>query len=171
MNRRKLLKSTVMAGAGVILTGNTVSAVVSNAGSAGEADSQNGGSTILTKKRTLGSGKAALTVSGLSLGCMGMQAGRGIVPDEKRMETLIRQAYDRGCNFFDTAWVYGQGRSERLLGRLLRARPDTRLYCASKVPPRDMKWPAGPDSSLDDTFPPDHIRAFRGAMDRYFERQ
>lgn len=119
MNRRKLLKSTVMAGAGVILTGNTVSAVVSNGGSAGEADSQNGGSTILTKKRTLGSGKAALTVSGLSLGCMGMQAGRGIVPDEKRMETLIRQAYDRGCNFFDTAEGYSAGRNEELLGRAI----------------------------------------------------
>ena len=119
MNRRKLLKSTVMAGAGVILTGNTVSAVVSNEGSAGEADSQNGGSTILTKKRTLGSGKAALTVSGLSLGCMGMQAGRGIVPDEKRMETLIRQAYERGCNFFDTAEGYSAGRNEELLGRAI----------------------------------------------------
>ena len=119
MNRRKLLKSTVMAGAGVILTGNTVSAVIPNAGSAGEAGSQNGGSTILTKKRTLGSGKAALTVSGLSLGSMGMQAGRGIVPDEKRMETLIRQAYDRGCNFFDTAEGYSAGRNEELLGRAI----------------------------------------------------
>jgi aryl-alcohol dehydrogenase-like predicted oxidoreductase len=119
MNRRTLLKSTIMAGAGALLTGNTVSAADSNAGSAGEAVPQNSGSAILTKKRTLGSGKAALTVSALSLGCMGMQAGRGIVPNEKMMETLIRQAYERGCNFFDTAEGYSAGRNEELLGRAI----------------------------------------------------
>ena len=39
--------------------------------------------------------------------------------DDESMASLER-AVDLGCNFFDTAWVYGQGRSERLLGRLLR---------------------------------------------------
>lgn len=118
MNRRELLKSTVIAGAGVMLTGKTVSAAVPKAG-AGEAVPENGASTILTKKRTLGRGKAALTVSALSLGCMGMHGGRGLTPDEKAMEKLIRQAYDRGCDFFDTAEGYSAGRNEELLGRAI----------------------------------------------------
>lgn len=119
MNRRTLLKSTVMAGAGALLTGNTVTAAVSEVGSSEKASPQNGSNTILTKKRTLGSGKAALTVSALTLGCMGMQGGRGIVPDEKMMEGLVRQAYERGCNFFDTAEGYSAGRNEELLGRAI----------------------------------------------------
>jgi aryl-alcohol dehydrogenase-like predicted oxidoreductase len=79
--------------------------------------------------------------------------------DDESMASLER-AVELGCNFFDTAWAYGQGHSERLLGRLLRARPATRLYCASKIPPKNMKWPATAEMRLDDTFPPDHIREY-----------
>lgn len=118
MNKREFLKSTVLAGVGSIAMGNTVSAALANT-SAGESTSKNAEGTILTKKRTLGSGRAALTVSALSLGCMGMQSGRGIVPDEKAMEKLIRQAYERGCNFLDTAEGYSAGRNEELLGRAI----------------------------------------------------
>lgn len=108
MNRRELLKSTVFAGG----------AAVSNA-AASQAAPEKGGSTILTKKRTLGRGNAALNVSALSLGCMGMHVGRGVTPDEKAMEKLIRHAYERGCNFFDTAEGYASGRNEELLGRAI----------------------------------------------------
>lgn len=62
---------------------------------------------------------AALTVSALSLGCMGMHHGRGVIPDEKTMEKLIRQAYERGCNLFDSAEGYCAGRNEELLGRAI----------------------------------------------------
>jgi aryl-alcohol dehydrogenase-like predicted oxidoreductase len=72
----------------------------------------------------------------------------------------LERAVDLGCSFFDTAWAYGQGHSERLLGRLLRARPASRLYSATKIPPKNMKWPASADSLLEDSYPPDHIREF-----------
>jgi aryl-alcohol dehydrogenase-like predicted oxidoreductase len=65
-----------------------------------------------------------------------------------------------GCNFFDTAFVYGMGKSERLLGELLRAHPDRRLYTASKIPPKNGQWPALPEYRLEDVYPSDHIRAF-----------
>jgi aryl-alcohol dehydrogenase-like predicted oxidoreductase len=117
MKRRELLKSTVITGAGILFTGQLVSASVRNA-QKGEAATENDG-TILRKKRTLGTGKAGVTVSALSLGCMGMHSGRGIVPEEKAMEKLIRQAYERGCNFFDTAEGYSAGRNEELLGRAI----------------------------------------------------
>lgn len=117
MKRRELFKSTAITGAGILLTGQLVSASGGNAKKNKNALDNEG--TILNKKRTLGSGKAALTVSALALGCMGMQSGRGVVPDEKAMEKLILQAYERGCNFFDTAEGYSAGRNEELLGRAI----------------------------------------------------
>src|SRR5438270_10994282 len=40
---------------------------------------------------------------------------------------------------FDTAWAYGEGRSEALLGRLVRANPNKKLYTASKIPPKNRR--------------------------------
>ena len=47
-----------------------------------------------------------------------------------------------GCNFFDTAWGYGAGKSEALLGELVRDFPDRKLYTATKIPPKNCKWPS-----------------------------
>src|SRR6185436_11395675 len=52
------------------------------------------------------------------------------------------------------------GHSERLLGELLRTTSGTRIYTASKIPPKNGKWPAQAEYSLDEVFPADHIRAF-----------
>jgi len=106
--------------------------------------------------RTFGS--TGWSVSEVGYGMWGMASWSGSDDDES-MASLER-AVELGCNFFDTAWAYGQGHSERLLGRLLRARPATRLYCASKIPPKNLKWPATAEMRLDDTFPPDHIREY-----------
>jgi len=79
-------------------------------------------------------------------------------------DDLTRQALDEavrlGCNFFDTAWAYGQGKSERFLGELVRAHPDKRLYTATKIPPKNLTWPSRADFLLDEVFPPDHIRRY-----------
>ena len=103
-------------------------------------------------------GRTGWSVSEVGYGMWGMGAWSGSNDDESMAS--LEHAVALGCNFFDTAWAYGRGHSERLLGRLLRARATTRLYCASKIPPRNMKWPATSDMRLDDTFPPDHIREF-----------
>ena len=65
-----------------------------------------------------------------------------------------------GCNFFDTAWAYGDGHSERLLGETLRRHPGKQLYIATKIPPKNRKWPARPEYPLDDVFPADYIREY-----------
>ena len=80
---------------------------------------QEGIGTILNKKRSLGSKKNPLVVSAIQLGCMGMHTGRGIHPDHKSMVKLIRDAAERGCNFFDTAEVYGPYVNEELVGEAL----------------------------------------------------
>jgi aryl-alcohol dehydrogenase-like predicted oxidoreductase len=73
----------------------------------------------------------------------------------------VRKALDcsveLGCNFFDTAWAYGAGKSEQMLGELVRRHPGTRLYCASKIPAKNFKWPARPEYKLEDCYPADHI--------------
>ncbi len=79
--------------------------------------------------------------------------------DEESMRSLER-AVQLGCNFFDTAWAYGDGHSERLLGQLLVRHSDKRLYVATKIPPKNLQWPARPEFTLDEVFPPDHIRKY-----------
>jgi len=79
--------------------------------------------------------------------------------DDESMKSL-HHAVELGCNFFDTAWGYGNGHSEKLLGQLVRAFPDKKLYVATKIPPKNRKWPSRPEFSLDDCYPPDHMREY-----------
>jgi aryl-alcohol dehydrogenase-like predicted oxidoreductase len=79
--------------------------------------------------------------------------------DEESFQSLQR-ALELGCNFFDTAWAYGEGRSEKLLGRLVKANPETKIYTATKIPPKNFQWPSLREYTLDDCFPPDHIEEY-----------
>jgi aryl-alcohol dehydrogenase-like predicted oxidoreductase len=72
-----------------------------------------------------------MRVSEISLGTWAFGGDWGEVRDEDSYATLNR-AVDLGVNFFDTADVYGDGRSERLLGRLLRER-DEEIFVATKA--------------------------------------
>ena len=65
----------------------------------------------------------------------------------------LERAVELGCNFFDTAWAYGDGRSERLLGELVRATPGPPLYAATKIPPKNRTWPSRRGSPLDECLP------------------
>lgn len=69
--------------------------------------------------RTLGSGKAAMEVSALGLGCMGMNYNRSQSPDAKECTRIIHEAVDRGVTLFDTAIIYGPLRNELLVGKAL----------------------------------------------------
>ena len=69
------------------------------------------------KKRKLGS--SGLEVSALGLGCMGLSYGYGPAVDTQAGIDLIRQAFEQGVTFFDTAEAYGPGDNEELLGKAL----------------------------------------------------
>jgi aryl-alcohol dehydrogenase-like predicted oxidoreductase len=56
--------------------------------------------------------------------------------------------------------VYGNGRSEKLLGATLRSHPNQKLIVATKIPPKNLRWPARAEYRVEDAYPPDHIRAF-----------
>lgn len=70
------------------------------------------------KKRILGND--GLEVSEIGLGCMGMDHAYGPAADRKEMIKLIHRAVEMGCNFFDTAVVYGEN-NEKLLGESLKS--------------------------------------------------
>ena len=103
-------------------------------------------------------GRLGWEVSEIGYGMWGMGGWSG--SDDAESLKALDRAIDLGCNFFDTAWAYGQGHSETLLGRTLRKHADTRLYIATKVPPKNLKWPGKAETPIADVFPPDHIRAY-----------
>jgi aryl-alcohol dehydrogenase-like predicted oxidoreductase len=100
-------------------------------------------------------GRTGFNISDIAHGLWGMSGWSGS-DDQESMEAL-QLAVDLGCNFFDTAWAYGQGKSDGLLGQLIAANPDKRLYAASKIPPLNQKWPASRKDKLSDTFPASHV--------------
>jgi aryl-alcohol dehydrogenase-like predicted oxidoreductase len=82
---------------------------------------------------------------------------------ERDAEAAIEAALDAGINFFDTARAYGRGRSEQVLGRVLRQTGmRERVRVATKVPPMNGEWPASHESKLRDVFPAQWIRQSTG---------
>lgn len=103
-------------------------------------------------------GRTGWQVSEIGYGMWGMAGWEGSDDDESRKS--LQRAAELDCNFYDTAWAYGSGHSERLLGELVRANPDKRLYTATKIPPKNRQWPSRREFSLDDCYPPDYIHAY-----------
>lgn len=103
-------------------------------------------------------GRTGWQVSEIGYGMWGMGSWSG--SDDAESLRSLQRAADLGCNFFDTAFVYGNGRSEGLLGQLVRANPDKRLYTATKVPPKNFQYPTLPEYTLEDCYPPEHIEEY-----------
>ena len=100
-------------------------------------------------------------ISEIGYGMWGLAGWTG--SDDEHTLRSLAEAVALGCNFFDTAWAYGAGHSERLLARTLAAHRDRRLYVATKVPPKNQRWIQLDDCALDDVFPADHIRQYTEA--------
>lgn len=103
-------------------------------------------------------GRTGWEVSEIGYGMWGMGGWSGS-DDQQSLESL-QAAVESGCNFFDTAFAYGEGHSEKLLGQTVRANRDKSLYTATKIPPKNKQWPAQPESTLENSYPPDHVEEF-----------
>ena len=103
-------------------------------------------------------GRTGWQVSEIGYGMWGMGGWTG--SDDAESLASLQRAVDLGCNFFDTAWGYGAGHSEGLLGQLVRANSNKKLYTATKIPPKNFKWPSRREYTLDDCFPPEHIEEY-----------
>jgi aryl-alcohol dehydrogenase-like predicted oxidoreductase len=103
-------------------------------------------------------GRMGWQVSEIGYGMWGMAGWTG--SDDEQSLASLQAAIDLGCNFFDTAWAYGDGHSEKLLGRIIRQNPGKRLYNATKIPPMNRKWPSRREFTLDDCYPPGYIEEY-----------
>ncbi len=101
-------------------------------------------------------GRTGWSVSEVGYGMWGMGSWSG--SDDAESTQSLELAVEHGCNFLDTANAYGEGRSERLLGKLVQAHPDKKLYIATKIPPKNRIWPSQRGFELEDVFPADYIR-------------
>ena len=104
-------------------------------------------------------GRTGWSVGEVGYGMWGMGGQWDAVEDEESLRSLER-AVELGVDFFDTAWAYGDGRSERLLGELVARHPERKLYAATKIPPKNREWPSRRGSKLEDVFPPQYIREY-----------
>jgi aryl-alcohol dehydrogenase-like predicted oxidoreductase len=103
-------------------------------------------------------GRTEWDVSEIGYGMWGMGGWTG--SDENESKRSLQEAVDLGCNFFDTAWAYGSGKSEGLLGELVRNNAEKKLYTATKIPPKNFKWPSRREYAASECFPPDHIEKY-----------
>ncbi|GLU54875.1 oxidoreductase [Dyadobacter frigoris] len=100
-------------------------------------------------------GRSDWKISEIGYGMWGLAGWTG--SDLKEIEDSLDLAVASGCNFFDTAWGYAEGKSEMILGDLIRRNPDKKLYAATKIPPKNRQWPSKPSFLLKDVFPADYI--------------
>lgn len=103
-------------------------------------------------------GKSGLQVSEVGFGGWGIGKSMWGVTDDEDSLKALRAAAERGVDYFDTAAVYGHGHSERLIARVLRETGSSALV-GTKVPPRNMEWPAHERTRLAHAFSPDWIRS------------
>jgi aryl-alcohol dehydrogenase-like predicted oxidoreductase len=109
----------------------------------------------MIKQRRLG--RTGFIVSEIGFGAWGIGGSSWGGPDDGASLAALEKAFDSGINFIDTALVYGGGHSEQLIGRVLRTRKDN-VYVATKVPPKNMLWPARPGIPPRDVFPFRHVK-------------
>ena len=103
-------------------------------------------------------GRLGWQVGEVGYGMWGLAGWSG--SDDSESIDALNRSIELGCTFFDTAWGYGAGKSEEILGRVVLEHPDKKLYVATKIPPKNMTWPSQRGFTLDDCFPPDHIREY-----------
>ena len=100
-------------------------------------------------------GRTGIRVSEIGFGAWGIGAHWG-PQDDQLARAALRLALDRGVDFIDTALAYGEGHSERLIAEVFRE-TGSRVTVATKIPPKNLEWPAHPDTPLKEAFPKDWI--------------
>ena len=102
-------------------------------------------------------GRTGLEVSEIGYGAWGIGGSLWLgAQDDESLEALNR-AVDLGVTLIDTALAYGDGHSEQLVGRVVRER-DERIVVATKIPPKNRRWPAPEGIDPDEAFPADYVR-------------
>jgi aryl-alcohol dehydrogenase-like predicted oxidoreductase len=96
-------------------------------------------------------------VSEVGFGAWGIGGTKWVGAQDDESVRALRHAIDLGLTFIDTALAYGRGHSERIVGEIVRRRPET-VHVATKVPPKNLQWPARPGTPVAEAFPGEWIR-------------
>jgi aryl-alcohol dehydrogenase-like predicted oxidoreductase len=108
-------------------------------------------------------------VSRLGYGAWGIGGGMWRGEDDAESKKTLHKAIESGVTLFDSAFVYGNGHSEQLLGEVEKE-SGQELFLTSKVPPKNMQWPAKDDTKLKEAFPTDYIIEMTEKSLRNFNR-
>jgi aryl-alcohol dehydrogenase-like predicted oxidoreductase len=103
-------------------------------------------------------GRTNFEVSLVGYGSWGIGGKQWLGSGDKQAMASLHAALQNGINFFDTALAYGDGHSESLIGRLKRD-AEVNFVIATKVPPKNMLWPARPGIAINEVFPRDYVVA------------
>jgi aryl-alcohol dehydrogenase-like predicted oxidoreductase len=107
-------------------------------------------------------GETGLTVSEIAYGVWGMSSWSG--SDDRQSRESLKLSAELGCNFFDSAWAYGEGKGDAFVGDLKRTHKGSNLYMASKIPPMNRKWPASSRYQYAQVFPAEHVFKYVGLI-------
>ena len=103
-------------------------------------------------------GRTNLDVSEIGFGAWAIGGGWGTQSDEDSLKALHR-SLDLGVNFIDTAAGYGEGKSERLIAKVLKERGDRdKVIVATKTPPAPGAWPPSPYDRAEERFSEKYLR-------------
>ena len=105
--------------------------------------------------RTRRLGRTGLNVSEIGYGAWGIGKSMWVGAEDEVSLRALKTARDAGMNFYDTALAYGSGHSEQLLRRAFGSSPE--VIIASKVPPKNLIWPARAGTALKEAFPRDYV--------------
>jgi aryl-alcohol dehydrogenase-like predicted oxidoreductase len=101
-------------------------------------------------------GKTGFEVSEIGYGAWGIGGTQWRGGADHHSLAALRRSLELGLNFIDTALAYGDGHSEQLVGQVVRE-ASTRIYVATKVPPKNQLWPARPGIGVERVFPHRYI--------------
>jgi aryl-alcohol dehydrogenase-like predicted oxidoreductase len=101
-------------------------------------------------------GKTGFSISEIGYGAWGIGGSQWQGGTDDESIRALHRAIDLGVNFIDTALAYGDGHSEKLVGRVVRE-TKSRIYVATKVPPKNEIWPAAPGVGIEQVFPYEYI--------------
>jgi aryl-alcohol dehydrogenase-like predicted oxidoreductase len=103
-------------------------------------------------------GRTGLQVSEVGYGAWGIGAKQWVGASDDESLRALNRAIDLGLNFIDTALAYGDGHSEKIVGQTVRSRKD-KVHVATKIPPKNRKWPAERQIPVDQVYPADYVVA------------
>jgi aryl-alcohol dehydrogenase-like predicted oxidoreductase len=98
-----------------------------------------------------------MTVSEIGYGAWGIGKSMWLGAEDDASLRALNRAVDLGVTMIDTALAYGNGHSEQLVGQVARER-DEPIVVATKIPPKNMTWPAPRGIDPDEAFPADYVR-------------